>query len=73
MPAGPISSADRPALALATLALVLLFRAQADQGPGKNVDDTLAKWQPEHVTIGRREITLPPGDFVALPGVVRLP
>lgn len=79
-------------------------RAQADQGPGKNVDYTPAKWQPEDVVIDRREITLPPdahgdfqinigaynyatgarlsvtgatgapaGDFVALPGKVRVP
>lgn len=73
MPAGPISSAYRPALALATLALILLCGAQADQGPGKNVDDTLAKWQPEHVTIDRRKITLSPGDVVALPGKVQVP
>ncbi len=74
MLAGPISSAYRPALALAMLALILLCGAQAVQGPGKNkVDDTLAKWQPEHVTIDRRKITLSPGDFVALPGKVRVP
>lgn len=38
-------------------------RAQADQGPGRNVGYTPIHWQPEDVVIDQREIEIPPGTW----------